>query len=247
MMSQPQLEGMPALGSFGQFVPTFTQITPTLLQSFQSPYPDFIIWPKHKGDLAQVLEQEIQASQRLGPETHPVFFTRPATLTSEQNLWLNQARLRASYLKQRPCSLEVRYANETPVFAQNIVLDWQGDVEERVKALRELRETFRGSLYVWYDQWFLDLSPDDKNLCWQAWYQFKAQPMLAPEYDLREVEHDKIAFLVWFRLLQESNSKKWEEIPASIHLAKYDGLRRFAPQHYLKELTKDLKEILLAR
>jgi hypothetical protein len=247
MMSQAQPEGGLLLSSFDRFTPSYVQPIPSLLESFQGPYPEAIIWPHHSGDLTSVVEQELQVAQRLSSQVQPLVFTRPTNLNTPETLWLNQARLRASYLTQRPCSLSVRNVEETPAFAQNIVLDWRGDVEERIKALSALRTTFDGSIYVWYDQHFLNLSAADKNLCWQAWYSFKVLPMLAPEYDLREVEHDQVAFLVWFRLSQEHDSKIWEELPTSIHLARYDRLRRFAPQHYLKELTGDLKDILLAR
>jgi hypothetical protein len=249
MQTQPSLEGddglYPSAPLTQQRLATpFLDVN--LESSLQSPSFPFFVWPETEGDVMEILSGDI--STKLPPKSGvPLLFSRPKKLKNNQLKWVHEVRQRACDRAGWSAIHHIRYAEELPKAARAMVLDWHGDVEKRVVELKAIREKYQGPLFVWYDDSFLSLDTKSRNLSLQSWLQFKLLPMFEPHLNLCKLNHKSVAFLVWFRILQEGGHVDWIEMPPSINLSKYVALRNMSQERYLKVLIRDLREVFQRR
>lgn len=214
-----------------------------LHRALQNPLPSALFWPAGGSRLQEELSLDLDRFQKLSDTPRAIVFPISKLEDQLQTLWINSCRLWAASSQKRAVCFSVQHAQEIPDQAQHVILDWSGETEQRVQALREVRQRYRGQLYAWFDENLQGLNASDRSLSLEAWLSFGVQPLLSPELSIHELEHETIAFAIWFRILVQHQETQWSKVPASIQLSRYRKLKQHAPELYLKTLSRDLQEI----
>ena len=176
----------------------------------------------------------------------PLLGDRPKALDAAQSIVNHRVRLWTAALVGQPALLTLRSAQECPLQAQHVLIDFPREVDERVLELDALRKA-RPDLHI-YGIW-----PDQLDgLTREAWIKYGVDPLMPSDRTLGDLDHNELVNWTWFRLLVQevkelSSRRAWMSPPPLGGQADWEARQRLAPEVHQEQLLVHLRAMLQRR
>lgn len=169
-----------------------------LRSSFNDPFPGTLWWPvSHSGESTEIMK-EFQYGRKSMKGVRAVVMEAPKALSASQTRELFEARQEALHKSGILLFVRARQFDDIPAQADGALIDWSGDLMERIRALRKGDMVFYRPLWVVINRGFFDSQTEDKLVSWQTWLDLKARPVLHPSLVPSDLSHESVIDFVWY-------------------------------------------------